>query len=1216
MNSYGVQQFDKIQLRAIAIGKQYDKKAPSALTVSDDLTLDRDLNVERDTHIARNLFVGKGSGSESMGRVNIIGELSVSGNTFLGTNVQTTTIRNDIVVQDTLSVAGSVTVASCQNELPSNFIEFTRTRHANDDNIHVAIQEGDSLGSILFKGSDGTNWKKYVDIQTIATSTELDNEGGKIKFNVISGGGPHSGDDGTNNIANYNTLFSIGGENKANSQNNEVVVNEAGINTDFRVKTDQKDNMFFVDSLANKIGIDLPNPQFTLDIQGDINISNRSYVGGSEYKGGQVKRDSITDNIESVNFIEGKLGFGTLNPDYDVDIVGILNVRNKIITKDLVVKGSQTFIPDPNLNEFSAPSHTLILTGNTYTDVITTALNRTQFSIENPAGKSINMGVLLNGNSIIQVADDSNPNNYNNISIQPIGGKTAIGKENPNVILDIGGNDSIKIPVGNTAERPVANSINELGYIRYNTDLGRYEGYGQNHNQSNLTNEWISLGGLKDVDNDTYITVEDSYDNDNDQIKFFVENRQEMTLDKSGYLGIGVTTPNARLHIESNDATYNSEPLAIFKSQTKDASIRVEGKGESYIEIANSNTTGDTTNSWGIGMNDDKNLYFNWKTNGTLDYDTNINERNAMTIMQNGNVGINKSIPNVTFDIEGEDAIRIPRGTTAQRPTSLGLGQIRYNTQLHTFEGYGAGNAWGSLGGIKDVDRDTYITAENSAGADNDELRFYTAQFEENVTPTTVPRMIIKNDGDIGINMISPTYKLHVNGTLGVEDAVTLSSTLDITGITNINNNLGVTGNTTIDGDVSISGATTIDSTINISGNATFDSNINRITFKDKTYIEGKDSDYLKIVTNNSERLMISKDGDIGIGKSAPTAKLDINGTLIASGATTLQSTLDITASTSMGNSLSVTGTTTLDDTLNVSGATTIDDTLTVTSSSILNDTLQVSGTTTLNSTLSVSGLSQFSSDLTTIGKISARHTTRNVGVEITPFGGNSVTNGGGRVFFRETDNSDIYGFSLGFNGGEGLDPPNLAWPSNTFCISRHNGNSSGEVVVAIERGSNNVGLGTGIPTSNLHIKQTSGSSDCMIKLESDGGNGSNKPQTGIEFVTNDGNPTTPSSSEPTYTSSKILSGWNQGEDSYNQSYFKIQTHHLDSTLNDSFTIKGQNVGINNNTPLFTLDIDGTFNTTGATTINNTLGTTGATTLGSTLGVTGTTTLGGTLGVT
>ena len=77
-------------------GKQYDKKAPSALAASDDMNLDRDLYVERDTHIVRNLFVGKGSGSESIGRVNVVGELSVSGNTFR-TSVQTATVRNDII---------------------------------------------------------------------------------------------------------------------------------------------------------------------------------------------------------------------------------------------------------------------------------------------------------------------------------------------------------------------------------------------------------------------------------------------------------------------------------------------------------------------------------------------------------------------------------------------------------------------------------------------------------------------------------------------------------------------------------------------------------------------------------------------------------------------------------------------------------------------------------------------------------------------------------------------------------------------------------------------------------------------------------------------------------------------------------------------------------------------------------------------------------------
>ena len=57
-------------------------------------------------------------------------------------------------------------------------------------------------------------------------------------------------------------------------------------------------------------------------------------------------------------------------------------------------------------------------------------------------------------------------------------------------------------------------------------------------------------------------------------------------------------------------------------------------------------------------------------------------------------------------------------------------------------------------------------------------------------------------------------------------------------------------------------------------------------------------------------------------------------------------------------------------------------------------------------------------------------------------------------------------------------------------------------------------------------------------------------------------------------------------------------------------------VGVNNASPSATLDLTGTLNATGDTTIGGTLGVTGATTLSSTLGVTGATTLSSTLGVT
>lgn len=96
--------------------------------------------------------------------------------------------------------------------------------------------------------------------------------------------------------------------------------------------------------------------------------------------------------------------------------------------------------------------------------------------------------------------------------------------------------------------------------------------------------------------------------------------------------------------------------------------------------------------------------------------------------------------PNIT-QIGTTASIKVPTGTTAQRGTAL-AGGIRYNTTLASFEGY-SGSAWGSLGGLIDVDQDTYITAE--ATADVDELDFWTAGTK---------RMTINSSGNVNINGI------------------------------------------------------------------------------------------------------------------------------------------------------------------------------------------------------------------------------------------------------------------------------------------------------------------------------------------------------------------------------------------------------------------------------------------------------------------------------
>ena len=243
------------------------------------------------------------------------------------------------------------------------------------------------------------------------------------------------------------------------------------------------------------------------------------------------------------------------------------------------------------------------------------------------------IGVDSDGNSILEATENGN---NNNLLIQQLGGYVGIGTTNPASTFHVNSTDALIIPVGTTTNRPgqggQITAVN--GMIRYNTQTSQFEGYGPG-------SAWGSLGGVKDVDGDTYILAESSAGADNDDLQFFTAGQERMIVNSSGHVGI------------------------------------------------------DTTN------------------------------------------------PRSTFDISSTDGLIIPVGTNGERPNPAYNGMIRYNTTTSQFEGYGPGSAWGSLGGVKDVDGDTYILAESSAGADNDDLQFFTAGQE---------RMSINSVGDVSMN--------------------------------------------------------------------------------------------------------------------------------------------------------------------------------------------------------------------------------------------------------------------------------------------------------------------------------------------------------------------------------------------------------------------------------------------------------------------------------
>ena len=146
------------------------------------------------------------------------------------------------------------------------------------------------------------------------------------------------------------------------------------------------------------------------------------------------------------------------------------------------------------------------------------------------------------------------------------------------------------------------------------------------------------------------------------------------------------------------------------------------------------------------------------KHSSTVDSFNVINIGSTTDVVQlNPHIGIGTNNPSVSVEINTTDSIKIPKGTTNERPpdsTDFDKGFVRYNTELEQFEGFGAGNRWRSLEGVIDTDQDTYISAESNA-EDNDELKFYTAANQH---------MIIKSDGKVCIGTENPSHKLHVEG--------------------------------------------------------------------------------------------------------------------------------------------------------------------------------------------------------------------------------------------------------------------------------------------------------------------------------------------------------------------------------------------------------------------------------------------------------------------
>ena len=398
--------------------------------------------------------------------------------------------------------------------------------HFNGDDSSTAIVD-DALNSQDLRFSGGATAKFVTlsdttdfggELRSIASACVYGNIGAfgngagvlmyLISQNFAYIGAGKSVDNDPNNVTQENEVVELGGA--------KIRFSSVDHDGDFRVG-----DLFFVDQQTGtvnftsaEINVESTNG-FTFTDGADTTIINSSEVqtGNIRISGntiesisGDINISSASDQINLTNNVEIT---GNLDVVGDVTIGGNITIGDEITDNLTIIAG---------INSDIVPAET-----STYN--LGTASKQWKNIFAN---RAVIDDVEINDNFIRTITSNADlelqGSGTGNVVIDDFVFQDNEISSNVDIVLsaatetvDINTTGSLNLPAGTTAERPGAP---ELGMIRYNTENDLFEGFDGN---------WISLGGVYDLDLDTRITGELFPGANDDTIRFYVQDNSRTT---------------------------------------------------------------------------------------------------------------------------------------------------------------------------------------------------------------------------------------------------------------------------------------------------------------------------------------------------------------------------------------------------------------------------------------------------------------------------------------------------------------------------------------------------------------------------------------------------------------------------------------------------------------------------------------------------------------